>query len=258
MNQNTKVSQDSDAYHKWKEGVSKTSSNLKPPSEIDGNELSLSEINRMLGDRLLLSFDNFFGVIDYKDRAKKIYYIINFSIYYSLCCMSAFFYYNYNTQDIQFPILFIMFIGIITAITLPIFLILIGFTLTGGAFIGIFIDFFSWFLGMGSRLVYRVLGFDLEMIYPNMVGKTGKVSKHNLIGRFSTYPFTAQIEDTGVYEDSLFYRNNFAVRSDDQLELGTEIEVIEHEKRTLLSLIKNHPTLKVIPIKSDNGEIAND
>ena len=137
-------------------------------------------------------------------------------------------------------------------------MILIGFTLTGGAFIGIFIDFFSWFLGVGSRLVYRVLGFDLEMIYPNMVGKTGKVSKRNLIGRFSTYPFTAQIEDTGVYEDSLFYRNNFAVRSDEQLEIGTEIEVIEHEKITLLSLIKNHPTLKVIPIKSDNGETAND
>tara|TARA_B100000941_G_C28092991_1_gene344477 strand:- start:6 stop:461 length:456 start_codon:yes stop_codon:yes gene_type:complete len=151
-----------------------------------------------------------------------------------------------------------MFIGIITAITLPIFLILIGFTLTGGAFVGIFIDFFSWFLGVGSRLIYQLFGFDLEMIYPNMVGKTGRVNKRNLIGRFSTYPFTAQIEDTGVYEDSLFYSNNFAIRSEYQLEIGTEIEVVEHEKRTLLSLIKNHPTLKVVPIKNDNGDSAND
>ena len=31
-----------------------------------------------------------------------------------------------------------------------------------------------------------------------------------------------------------------------------------HEKRTVLSLIKNHPTLKVIPITKDTEEVAND
>ena len=258
MNQNTKVSQDSDAYRKWKEGVSKTSSNLKPPSEIDEDEVSISEINKMLGDRLMLSFDDFFGVTDYQDRAKKIYYLINFSVYYFLCCLSAYFYYNYSVQDYQFPILFIMFVGLITAITFPVFLLIAGFTVTGGAFVGILTGFFGWFIGALSRLIYRLLGLDSQLIYPNLVGKSGVVSKHNLIGRFSKYPFTAKIETTGVYGDSILYRDYFAIRSDEKVAIGTPIKVVEHEKRTLLSFIKNHPTLKVIPIINEAEEVVND
>ena len=117
MSTNSKVSQDSDEYRKWKDGVSKSSSKLKSPSEIEEVDISFREINQVLRDRIILGFDDFFGVTDYQDRAKKIYYLINFSVYYSLCCLSAYFYYNYSVQDYQFPILFIMLVGLITAIT---------------------------------------------------------------------------------------------------------------------------------------------
>ena len=258
MSTNSKVSQDSDEYRKWKEGVSKSSSKLKSPSEIEEVDISFKEINQVLRDRIILSFDDFFGVTDYQDRAKKIYYLINFSVYYFLCCCSAYFYYNYSVQDYQFPILFIMFVGLITAITFPIFLLIAGFTVTGGAFVGILTGFFGWFIGSISRLIYRLLGLDIQLIYPNLVGKSGVVSKHNLIGRFSKYPFTAKIESTGIYGDSILYRDYFAIRSDEKVEIGTRIQVVEHEKRTLLSFIKNHPTLKVLPITKDTEGVAND
>jgi len=258
MSANSKVSQDSDEYRKWKDGVSKSSSKLKSPSEIEELDISFREINQVLKDRIILGFDDFFGVTDYQDRAKKIYYLINFSVYYFLCCLSAYFYYNYSVQDYQFPILFIMFVGLITAITFPVFLLIAGFTVTGGAFVGILTGFFGWFVGALSRLIYRLLGLDSQLIYPNLVGKSGVVSKHNLIGRFSKYPFTAKIETTGVYGDSILYRDYFAIRSDEKVEIGTPIKVVEHEKRTLLSFIKNHPTLKVIPIINETEEVVND
>lgn len=258
MSTNSKVSQDSDEYRKWKDGVSKSSSKLKSPSEIEEVDLSFREINQVLRDRIILGFDNFFGVTDYQDRAKKIYYLINFSVYYFLCCLSAYFYYNYSVQDYQFPILFIMLVGLITAITFPIFLLIAGFTVTGGAFVGILTGFFGWSIGAVSRLIYRLLGLDPQLIYPNLVGKSGVVSKRNLVGRFSKYPFTAKIESTGIYGDSILYRDYFSIRSDEKVEIGTPIQVVEHEKRTVLSLIKNHPTLKVIPITKDTEEVAND
>ena len=258
MSTNSKVSQDSDEYRKWKDGVSKSSNKLKSPSEIEEVDISFREINQVLRDRIILGFDDFFGVIDYQDRAKKIYYLINFSVYYFLCCLSAFFYYNYSVQDYQFPILSIMFVGLITAITFPIFLLIAGFTVTGGAFVGILTGFFGWFIGALSRLIYGLLGLDTQLIYPNLVGKSGVVSKRNLVGRFSKYPFTAKIESTGIYGDSILYRDYFAIRSDEKVEIGTPIKVVEHEKRTLLSFIKNHPTLKVIPIINETEVVAND
>ena len=48
--------------------------------------------------------------------------------------------------------------------------------------------------------------------------------------------------------DSFFYKNNFSVRSDEELKIGMQIEIIKHEKRTLTSLIKNHPTFLVRPV----------
>ena len=108
------------------------------------------------------------------------------------------------------------------------------------------------------------LGFDIDIIFPELVGKTGEVTKLNVLGKFSSYPFTATIENTGIYEDSIFYKNNFSIRSNKELKIGMKIKVITHEKRTLLSLIKNHPTLEVIPlqeqikIEENKEEVVND
>ena len=78
--------------------------------------------------------------------------------------------------------------------------------------------------------------------YPEFVGKSGVVSKRNLVGRFSAYPFTAKIV-IWDYGESLLYKNNFSVRSDDELEVGMEIEIIEHEKRTVYILDKESSNL---------------
>ena len=43
MSTNSKVSQDSDEYRKWKDGVSKSSSKLKSPSEIE--EVDFADIH---------------------------------------------------------------------------------------------------------------------------------------------------------------------------------------------------------------------
>ena len=54
MSTNSKVSQDSDEYRKWKDGVSKSSSKLKSPSEIEEVDISFREINQVLRDRIIL------------------------------------------------------------------------------------------------------------------------------------------------------------------------------------------------------------
>ena len=153
----------------------------------------------------------------------------------------------------------ILLVGLGFAFLLPFILVIVGFTISGGAFIGIFVGIFSWFFGVIVRFIYKLLGFDMEIIFPELVGKTGEVSKHSLIGKFAPYPFTAEIENMGIYGDSMFYKNRFSIRSDEELKIGMQIVVIKHEKRTLTSLMKNHPTFLVKVLNKENKEeITND
>ena len=82
------------------------------------------------------------------------------------------------------------------------------------------------------------------------------------MGKYSAYPYTATISKMGLPGDSFFYKNNFSVRSDEELKIGMQIEIIKHEKRTLTSLIKNHPTFLVRPVDEkiilNKEEIVND
>ena len=114
-----------------------------------------------------------------------------------------------------------------------------------------------------AKSKYDVIGFDLNKSRLNELNlnndKTGEVSKHSLIGKFAPYPFTAEIENMGIYGDSMFYKNRFSIRSDEELKIGMQIEVIEHEKRTFTSFVKNHPTFLVkVLIKENKEEITND
>ena len=75
------------------------------------------------------------------------------------------------------------------------------------------------------------------------------------VGEISVRPyFSAEMENMGVYGDSLFYKNRFSIRSDEELEIGMQIEVIKHEKRTITSLVKNHPTFLVRVLNKENKE----
>ena len=273
-----KVDTEGEEYRKWKEGsgtvdtddknvevstektvddrinstatTSEEEQNPNLPEEtIDNNHDSVT--------KKVFFFDWFFGVKNDIDRMKKTYYFIFFLVYYSACCLAGYDFQTYEGESTN--IFMILLVGLGFAFLLPFMLVIVGFTISGGAFIGIFVGIFSWFFGVIARFIYKLLGFDMEIIFPELVGKTGEVSKHSLIGKFAPYPFTAEIENMGIYGDSMFYKNRFSIRSDEELKIGMQIEVIEHEKRTFTSFVKNHPTFLVkVLIKENKEEITND
>ena len=273
-----KIDPESEEYRKWKEGsgtidtddknvevgtektvddrinstatTSEEEQNPNLPEEtIDNNQDSVT--------KKVFFFDWFFGVKNDTDRMKKTYYLIFFLVYYSACCLAGYDFQTYEGESTN--IFMILLVGLGFAFLLPFMLVIVGFTISGGAFIGIFVGIFSWFFGIIARFIYKLLGFDMEIIFPELVGKTGEVSKYSLIGKFAPYPFTAEIENMGIYGDSMFYKNRFSIRSDEELKIGMQIEVIEHEKRTFTSFVKNHPTFLVkVLIKENKEEITND
>jgi hypothetical protein len=242
-----KVDQESEEYRKWKEGSVPIEQPQEEPIESESikEEVPKPEVNQSF-------FDRTFKVKNDTDRMKKTYYFIFFLVYYSACCLAG---YDFQTYDGGSTNIFmILLVGLAFTLFLPFILLIVGFTISGGAFIGIFVGIFSWIFGVIARFIYKLLGFDMEIIFPELVGKTGEVSKHSLIGKFAPYPFTAEMENMGVYGDSLFYKNRFSIRSDEELKIGMQIEVIKHEKRTITSLVKNHPTFLVKVLNKENKE----
>ena len=234
-----KIDPESEEYRKWKEGSVPIEQPQEEPiePELIKEEVPKPEVNQSF-------FDRTFKVKNDIDRMKKTYYFITALVYYVFCYLCA--YDIEGRPDITlFSAISLIFFAIFFALILPLILVFMGFTVSGGAFIGIFVGIFSWFFGVIARFIYRLLGFDMEIIFPELEGKTGEVSKRSLFGRFAPYPFTAEMENMGVYGDSLFYKNRFSIRSDEELEIGMQIEVIKHEKRTITSLMKNHPTFLV-------------
>ena len=268
-----KIDPESEEYRKWKEGsgtVDTDDKNVEVSAEktvdgrIDGTAITSEEeqnpnfpdetVDKYIRDQLNRSFfDRTFQVKNDADRMKKIYYFIIALIYYSFCYLCA--YDMEGRPDITlFSSVSLIFLAIFFALIFPLILIFMGFTVSGGAFIGIFVGIFSWFFGVIARFIYKLLGFDMEIIFPELEGKTGEVSKRSLFGKFAPYPFTAEMENMGVYGDSLFYKNRFSIRSDEKLKIGMQIEVIKHEKRTITSLVKNHPTFLVRVLNKENKE----
>ena len=220
-----KIDQESEEYRKWKEGsvtVDIDDKNVEVNAEktvdarIDGTAItSEEEKNPNLPEETIDEstelptnqslFDRTFKVKNDTDRMKKTYYFITALVYYCFCCFFAYDALAFEDENRSLP--YVLILGLAFAVLLPFVLIIMGFTVSGGAFIGIFIGLFSWFFGLIARFIYKLLGFDMEIIFPELVGKTGEVSKHSLIGKFAPYPFTAEMENMGVYGDSLFYKN---------------------------------------------------
>ena len=243
-----KVNQESEEYLKWKQGSVPLEESLESTEPESAREEVLeSEVQQTF-------FDRTFKVKNDEDRMKKTYYFITALVYYCSCCLFAYDALAFEGENRSLP--YVLILGLAFAVLLPFILIIMGFTVSGGAFIGIFMGLFSWFFGVIGRFIYKLLGFDIGIIFPELVGKTGEVSKQSLIGKFAPYPFTAEIENMGVYGDSLFYKNRFSIRSDEELEIGMQIEVIKHEKRTITSLVKNHPTFLVKVLNKENKEVT--
>ena len=230
-----KVDQESEEYLKWKRG-SVPLEESKEPIEPEQPVAELPEPKRSK----IFFMDWFFGIETHNGQMKMMYYSFTICFYYYFVHMA------YAIERIDkaelniLEIIYLFFLAIPVAIILPLFLLVAGFTVSGGIFVGVFVGIFSWLFGIGGKFLYRIFGFDMDLLFPEFVGKKGEITKRSLLGRFSAYPFTATISDMGLPGESLLYKNNFSVRSDGELKVGTKIEIMEHEKRSITSWIKNH------------------
>ena len=236
-----KIDQESEEYLKWKQG----SVPVEEPQEVIEPEQVVEELPETKRSKIFF-MDWFFGIETHMGQMKMMYYSFTFFFYYLFCVFMA-----YAIERIDKPefnileILYLFLLAIPVAIMLPFVLLFMGFTLSGGIFIGMFVGIFSWLFGIGGKFLYRMFGFDMDLLFPEFVGKKGEITKRSILGKRSAYPFTATIRDMGLPGESLLYNNNFSVRSDDELKVGMEIEIIEHENRSITSWIKNHPTFLV-------------
>ena len=132
-------------------------------------------------------------------------------------------------------------------IILPLVLITLGFA-SGGVLIGVITGLTYGLLGLSARLIMRILGFDLELIFPELVGHMGVVNKPNVLGKFTSYNLSVEIGKAGLYGNSFWHGNNIAARSKgDEIPVGTKVRVIEANYWSLSSLLRNSPVITVVP-----------
>ena len=162
-----KADQGSEEYLKWKQGsvpVEEPQEPVEPESVRE--EVLESEVQQSF-------FDRTFKVKNDTDRMKKTYYLIFFLVYYSACCLAGYDFQTYEGSSTN--IFMILLLGLALAFFLPFILVIVGFTISGGAFIGIFVGIFSWIFGAIARFIYKILGFDMEIIFPEPPGTHTKL-----------------------------------------------------------------------------------
>ena len=254
MNKKKRIDTESDEYLTWKQG----SVPVEQPPEPIKSELIIEE-SPELKRRKIFFLDWFFGITTHKGQMKMMYYLFTFFFYYLFCVVMTYFLERMPELNIG-SIIFLAFLAIFVALALPFVLLIMGFTLSGGIFIGMFVGIFSWLFGVGGRFLYKLFGYDMELLFPEFIGKKGEITKYSIF-KFSAYPYAATISKMGLPGDSFLYKNNFSVRSDEELNIGMKIEIIKHEKWSITSLMKNHPTFVVRildeEIIADNSEINN-
>jgi len=253
MNKKKRIDTESDEYLTWKQG----SVPIEQPPEPIISEPIIEE-SPELKRRKIFFLDWFFGITTHKGQMKMMYYLFTFFFYYLFCVVMVYDIEERPELNIG-SIIFLAFLAIFVAFALPFVLLIMGFTLSGGIFIGMFVGIFSWLFGLGGRFLYKLFGYDMELLFPEFIGKKGEITKYSIF-KFSAYPYAATISKMGLPGDSFLYKNNFSVRSDEELNIGMKIEVIKHEKWSITSLMKNHPTF-VVRILDDeimvNSEINN-
>ena len=254
MNKKKRIDTESDEYLTWKQGSVPVE---QPPEPIISEPII--EESPELKRRKIFFLDWFFGITTHKGQMKMMYYLFTFFFYYLFCVVMTYFLERMPELNIG-SIIFLAFLAIFVALALPFVLLIMGFTLSGGIFIGMFVGIFSWLFGLGGRFLYKLFGYDMELLFPEFIGKKGEITKYSIF-KFSAYPYAATISKMGLPGDSFLYKNNFSVRSDEELNIGMKIEVIKHEKWSITSLMKNHPTFVVRILDEEimvgNSEINN-
>ena len=183
---------------------------------------------------------------------KKVYYILIGVLYFTFCALFNYYvmYVDYYGRQISFEVSSLLWFFLdtfVVALIFPFVILALSFA-SGGVLIGVITGLTYGLLGLLARLIMKILGFDLELIFPELVGHTGVVSKPNVLGKFTSYNLSVEIEKAGLYGNSFWHGNNVAARSrGDEIPVGTKVKVIEADYWSLSSLLRNSPVITVVP-----------
>ena len=130
-----KINQESEEYLKWKQG----SVPVEEPQEAIEPEQVVEELPEPKRSKIFF-MDWFFGIKTHKGQMKMMYYSFTFFFYYLFCVASAYLLERRDTPEFDISeILYLFLLAIPVAIMLPFVLLFMGFTLSGGIFIGMFV-----------------------------------------------------------------------------------------------------------------------
>ena len=190
---------------------------------------------------------------DYKIKqkfVKKVYYTLIGVFYFTFCALFNYYVMYEDWREISFevaPLLWFFLDTFVVALIFPFVILALSFA-SGGILFGVLVGLTYGLFGLLSRGIMKILGFDLELIFPELVGHTGLVSKPNVLGKFTTYNLSVEIEKAGLYGNSFWHGNNIAARSKvDEIPVGTKVRVIEADYWSLSSLLRNSPVIVVVP-----------
>ncbi|MDP6592533.1 MAG: hypothetical protein QGH48_05465, partial [Candidatus Poseidoniia archaeon] len=137
---------------------------------------------------------------------KKVYYTLIGVLYFTFCALFNYYVISveYYGQEISFetePLLWFFLDTFVLALIFPIVLLILSFA-SGGILFGVFGGLTYGSFGLLARGIMKILGFDLELIFPELVGHTGVVSKPNILSKFTSYNLSVEIEKAGLYGNS--------------------------------------------------------
>ena len=236
-----RIDPESDEYKAWKQGV--ISLEEEPKEKIQEEKTTTSE-KKNKGIIHWFFFGDIFSDKSDEGKMRKRYYRIMI-FFYLLFCFLLVYSTEYQSQNLGE----IIVLSLAVAIVLPFFLLISIPTPGVNIVVGIIASLILGGLGRLSRFVLYTLGYNISIIFPVLIGKTGKIVKHNWLGSNSTYPYIAKIDNMGMYGRSIIYKDMFAVRSYETLEIGMEVEVTNSDLWSALSILRNQPTFEVIPLK---------
>lgn len=236
-----RIDPESDEYKAWKQGV--TSLEEEPKEKLQEEKTTTPE-KKNKGIIHWFFFGDIFSDKSDEGKMRKRYYRIMI-FFYLLFCFLLVYSTEYQSQNLGE----IIVLSLAVAIVLPFFLLISIPTPGVNIVVGIIASLILGGLGRLSRFVLYTLGYNISIIFPVLIGKTGKIVKHNWLGSNSTYPYIAKIDNMGMYGRSIIYKDMFAVRSYETLEIGMEVEVTNSDLWSALSILRNQPTFEVIPLK---------
>ena len=192
--------------------------------------------------------------LDYKIKqkfVKRVYYILIGVLYFTFCALFNYYLlYPLNPlRKLTFEVSSLLWFFLdtfIVALIFPFIILALSFA-SGGILFGVFVGLTYGLFGLIARGIMKIVGFDLELIFPELVGHTGVVSKPNVLGKFTSYNLSVEIEKAGLYGNSFWHGNNVAARSKgDEISVGTKVRVIEANYWSLSSLLRNSPVITVV------------